>query len=261
MKKLFFAMACLLGFIGAQAQEIENADIVVLSKVTLDSLKSLTETGNQTYYFDSKCKGITMTMNGRDPKRVLRQGFVDGLNFKNNTYYTINLPEGVSMYGVQFAGFSLGDNWCYLQAYGIDEKHLEWTEPIGDGVKDNATIIEKAKYPMDPCVSKLGAPVYHNAGYTFASIDFTDLEYTGAFTFRFSGNNQEQALIRVFTTKAAWDNYSAQCAAINYGTEAGISNATATADNAAAPIYNLMGQRIQKGKGICIRNGKKFVMK
>ena len=46
MKKLFFAMACLLGFIGAQAQEIENADIVVLSKVTLDSLKSLTETGN-----------------------------------------------------------------------------------------------------------------------------------------------------------------------------------------------------------------------
>ena len=65
----------------------------------------------------------------------------------------------------------------------------------------------------------------------------------------------------MFTTKAAWDNYSAQCAAINYGTEAGISNATATADNAAAPIYNLMGQRIQKGKGICIRNGKKFVMK
>lgn len=50
MKKLFLAMACLLGFIGAQAQEIENADIVVLSKVTLDSLKSLTETGNQTYY-------------------------------------------------------------------------------------------------------------------------------------------------------------------------------------------------------------------
>ena len=89
MKKLFFAMACLLGFIGVQAQEIENADIVVLSKVTLDSLKSLTETGNQTYYFDSKCKGITMTMNGRDPKRVLRQGFKDGLNFKNNTYYTI----------------------------------------------------------------------------------------------------------------------------------------------------------------------------
>lgn len=49
-------MACLLGYIGAQAQEIENVDIVVLSKVTLDSLKSLTETGNQTYYFDSKCR-------------------------------------------------------------------------------------------------------------------------------------------------------------------------------------------------------------
>lgn len=65
----------------------------------------------------------------------------------------------------------------------------------------------------------------------------------------------------MFTSKAAWDNYSTQCAAINYGTEAGISNATATADDAAATIYNLMGQRIQKGKGICIRKGKKFVIK
>lgn len=259
MKKVFVAVACLLfGLNATQAQEIENPDIVVLSKVTLDSLKSVTETGNQTYYFDSKCKGITMTMAGREPKRVLRQGFVDGLNFKNNTYYTINLPVNVGMYGVQFAGFSLGDNWCYLDAYGVNESNLEWVEPIS-GEKDNTTIIEKAKYPLDPCVSTLGAPVFHHAGYTFASISFTDEPYTGTFTFRFSGNNQEQALIRVFTTKAAWDTYSDQCAAIDYGDGAGISNVRVSSTERNAAMYNLMGQRVTSPKGLYIQNGKKYV--
>lgn len=262
MKKLVLAVACLLcGFNAVQAQEIENEDVIVLSKVTLDSLKSVDEAANQTYYFASKCKGITMTMGGRDPKRVLRQGFQDGLNFKNNTYYTINLPSNVGMFGVQFAGFSLGDNWCYLQAYGVNESNLEWTEPIGDGVKDNTTIIEKAKYPMDPCVSTLGAPVFHHAGYTFASIPFTDEPYTGTFTFRFSGNNQEQALIRVFTSKEAWDNYSDKCAAIDYGTEAGIRDVKTEPTAKDAAIYNLMGQRMLTPQGLYIQNGKKYVKK
>lgn len=264
MKKLFLAVACILG--GqciVQAQEIENADIVVLSKVTLDSLKSVNES-NQTYFFDSSCKGITMTMGGRDPKLVIRQGFKDGLNFKNNTSYTINLPQGVSMYGVQFAGFSLGDNWCYLQSYGVDEKHLEWTDPMGDGVKDNNTIIGNAKYPMDPCVSTKGAPVFHEAGYTFASIPFTDDDgpYTGMFTFRFSGNNQEQALIRVFTSKSAWDKFSDQCAAISYGSTTGINDISTTRDGKDDGVmYNMLGQRIQTAKGLYIRNGKKFIAK
>lgn len=264
MKKIFLAVACILGGQGiVQAQEIENADIVVLSKVTLDSLKSVNGS-NQTYYFDSSCKGITMTMGGRDPKLVIRQGFKDGLNFKNNTSYTINLPQGVSMYGVQFAGFSLGDNWCYLQSYGVDDKHLEWTDPMGDGVKDNNTIINNAKYPMDPCVSTKGAPVFHEAGYTFASIPFTDEigPYTGMFTFRFSGNNQEQALIRVFTTKDAWEKFSDQCAAISYGNTTGINEIRNAEKNVGKDtMYNMLGQHIQTARGLYIQNGKKFIAK
>lgn len=262
MRKTLLTVSCLLAcFATGQAQEIENADIVVLSKVTLDSLKSVTEASNQTYYFDSSCKGITMTMGGRDPKRVLRQGFEDGLNFKNNTAYTINLPVGVEMYGVQFAGFSYGDNWCYLQAYGVDENHIEWTEPIGDGVKDNATIINGAKYPMDPCVSTKGAPVYHNAGYTFASIPFTDNlgPYSGMFTFRFSGNNQEQALIRVFTSKDAWEKFADQCAAVSYGTATGIKTISAERGDKDNAMYNLLGQRIKQASGLYIQNGKKYI--
>lgn len=263
MKKTFLLLigACFMLNNQVQAQELENSDIVVLSKVTLDSLASVA-TSNQTYYFSSNCKGITMSMAGRDPRLIVRQNFSTGLNFKNNTAYTINLPVGVSMYGIQFAGHSYGDNWTYLYAYGPSASEWEFTDPIGDGVKDNNTIITKAKYPMDPCVTtKDGVPVYHNAGYTFASISFGNDPYEGTFTFRFTGNNQEQALIRVFTTKSAWDTYSAQCAAIDYGGSTGIENVTGEAQEGLHDnvMYNIAGQRITTAKGLYIMNGKKYV--
>lgn len=260
MKKLFFIAACFITALSGQAQELENADVVILSKVTLDSLASV-ETSNETYHFSSSCKGITMSMSGRDPKHVKRQNFDAGLNFKNNGIYTINFPEGVEMYGIQFAGFSYGDNWCYLNEYGVTDGVWEFQDPIGSSVKDNTTIIEKAKYPMDPCVSTQGAPTYHNAGYTFASISFGDEPYTGTFTFQFSGNNQEEALIRVFTTKAAWDEYSEHCKAIDYGGDADGINTLKESYKETGIKYNILGQRIENAKGLFIMNGKKYISK
>ena len=267
MKKLFLFAACALFTSNINAQEIENPDIVILSQKTIDRDAS-NATSNQTYIFNSSCKGVTMSRGGRaNESKGPRQGFEDGLNFKNGTVYTVNLPEGVSMYGIQFAGFSRGDNWCYLQAYGPSESEWEWTDPIGTGVKDNNTIINSAKYPMDPCEVNRekfpDVPVYHNAGYTFASITFDNDPYTGTFSFRFDGNNQEDALIRVFTTKDAWDTYSAQCASIDYGTETGISNINEDNGNKAGKNvkYNIMGQCITTPNGLYIMNGKTYIKK
>lgn len=261
MKKLLLFVACSLFASSMQAQEIENPEIVILSKVTIDSLASL-NTGNQTYIFGSSCKGITMSMSGRDQTKNVRQNFETGLNFKNQTAYTINLPDGVEMYGIQFAGFSKGDNWCFLYAYGPDESDWEFEDPIGLNEKDNETIINKAKYPLDPCESNLGAPVYHNAGYTFASIGFDNDPYTGSFTFKFSGNNQEQALIRIFTSKSAWDTYSDQCKAIDYGGTSGISQIVGDGRTVKDNVkYNIAGQRVTNPKGIYIMNGKTYVGK
>ena len=152
MKKLVLLMACAFFATTIQAQEIDNPDIVVLSKTTLD-VDASNATGLQTYAFNSNCKGITLSMNGRALKDCVRQDFSTGLNFKLNEIYTINLPQGVEMYGVQFAGYSQGDNWDYLYAYGPDASSWEWTDPIGTGIKDNNTIIGSAKYSMDPCVT------------------------------------------------------------------------------------------------------------
>lgn len=262
MKALFFFAACLLVTSNVQAQEIENPEIVILSKATIDSVASEDTYKNQTYVFGSSCKGITLSMAGRAQTKNVRQNFETGLNFKNNTAYTINLPDGVEMYGIQFAGFSKGDNWCYLYAYGPGEEDWEFEDAIGLDVKDNETIISQARYPLDPCVSEQGAPVYNNAGYTFASISFDNDPYTGSFTFKFSGNNQEQALIRIFTSKSAWDTYSDQCKAIDYGSSSGIvkveTENTRTANNVK---YNIAGQRIAVPKGLYIMNGKTYIAK
>ena len=85
MKKLVLLAACALFASNIQAQEIDNPDIVVLSKTTVDADAS-TATGSQTYIFDSKCKGITISMKGRELKEAYRQDFLTGLNFKLNEY-------------------------------------------------------------------------------------------------------------------------------------------------------------------------------
>ena len=261
MKKLVLLMACALFASNIQAQEIDNPDIVVLSKTTLD-VDASNATGRQTYIFDSKCKGITLSMKGRDIKDCPRQDFSTGLNFKRNESYTINLPEGVEMYGVQFAGYSQGDNWDYLYAYGNDATEWEWTDPIGNDIKDNSKIVGEAKYSMDPCETTKGAPVFNKAGYTFASIGFGSVPYTGTFIFNCSGNNQYTMLIRVFTSKEAWDTYSETCKNIQYGDGTGITEISS--DNNVKKndaIYSISGARISNPKGLYISNGKAYIKK
>ena len=263
MKKLVLLAACALFASNIQAQEIDNPDIVVLSKTTLD-VDASNATALQTYVFDSKCKGITLSMKGRALKDVSRQGFATGLNFKLNEPYTINLPEGVRMYGVQFAGYSQGDNWDYLYAYGSEVGKWEWIDNIGTGIKDNNTIINSAVYSMDPCESKLGAPVYNKAGYTFASIGFDSDPYEGAFIFNCSGNNQYTMLIRVFTSKEAWDNYSETCKNIQYGDGSGTGITEVTTNENVKKNdakYNISGARISTPNGLYITNGKTYLKK
>ena len=263
MKKLVLLMACAFFATTIHAQEIDNPDIVVLSMSTIDKDAS-NATGLQTYVFNSSCKGITLSMAGRSIADKTRQNFLTGLNFKRNSNYTINLPEGVEMYGVQFAGYSQGDNWDYLYAYGPDATEWEWTDPIGKEIKDNKTIIGSAKYSMDPCVTTQDVPVYNKAGYTFASIGFGSVPYTGTFTFNCSGNNQYTMLIRVFTSKEAWDNCSETCKNIQYGDGSGTgitevtTNENEKKNNA---IYNISGARISTPNGLYITNGKTYLKK
>ena len=263
MKKLVLFMACAFFATTIHAQEIDNPDIVVLSMSTID--KDASEATNlQTYVFNSSCKGITLSMAGRTLADKTRQNFLTGLNFKLNENYTINLPEGVSMYGVQFAGYSQGDNWDYLYAYGPEVGKWEWIDNIGTGIKDNNTIINSAVYSMDPCESTKGAPVYNKAGYTFASIGFGSEPYEGAFIFNCSGNNQYTMLIRVFTSKEAWDNYSETCKNIQYGDGSGTGITEVTTNENVKKNdakYNISGARISTPNGLYITNGKTYLKK
>ncbi|MDO5446912.1 MAG: dockerin type I repeat-containing protein [Prevotellaceae bacterium] len=116
-----------------------------------------------------------------------------GWKVSKNDKVTINIPDGQKLYKLELYGFSNGDNWDYLLNYGEDEwGDPAWVDELGEGVKDNAKI-QEATYPIDPCGYVTdGAKTEwtkENAGYTFASLDFTDAPYEGKFTFVISGNN------------------------------------------------------------------------
>lgn len=243
MRRLLLVFATALFSVCMYAED----GVVVLSTETYDTLKT---TDTQTYYF--KNTSVSLKMGGRNYTQQTRQNFSTGINFKNNTKYTIDLGSAKA-YRIEFAGFSQGDNWCYLYGWGTDNKGgYEWTDPIGTGIKDNTKIMKEATYPLDPCESTISSVVTtHQAGYTFAAIDLTSKPYAGTFDFIFNGNNQERALIRIYTTAEAAKNAAT-------GIES-ISAVHAPADNA---LYNISGQRVDNTyKGIVIQNGKKFFNK
>lgn len=222
---------------------------------TYDAEKTA-EMGGQDWYF--KNTDMYLNMSGRSWKEVDRQGWNEGLNFKNNTKYAIQLGSN-KLYRIEFSGFSLGDNWDYLYAYGVGdaEDGYEWVDPIGQGVKDNITIIEQAAYPLDPCETNMDAPIFYKAGYTWAAIDFADEPYEGTFPFFFSGNNQEQTKITVYLTRAAADEAEAVYVKPVYDlndVENVFVNSTTNTD-----IYNIFGQKVDENyKGIVIMGGMKF---
>lgn len=250
MKKIFTLIASVCITTASFAQ-----DVVELSFATADKTNST----NAEWFFSNT--NISMIPSGGN--RDINKGGVErtdgttswanGLNFKNNAKNVIKLPEGTSLYRIEFSGFSQGDNWTYLYAYGFGDAAggYEWADPIGSGVKDNKVIHETAKFPLDPCMKTEvnGNYSFATPGYKFAEIDFGNEPYTGEFPFIFSGNNQESAAITLYLSRAAADNPTS-----------GIENIINNTADENAPIYNVFGQRVDESyKGIVIKNGKKYI--
>ena len=215
MKKLFTIIAmALLGMGTANAQN----GVVELSWDTMVKDEAGTNAADQTnteFWADeaqTAKTGFILTRedgSNRTQAQTIREYCGKVLNAKNNSVQKLVIPAGTKVYKINFYGWSQGDNWTYIYAYGPSSSEWEWTDPIGGGIQDNKTIIEQAKYPLDPCVVKPEnakdgySPVYHNAGYCFASLDFSDEAYEGEFCFVFNGNNQERFWMEVYTTKEA----------------------------------------------------------
>ena len=226
MKKLFTLFACAMFAAGLSAQ-----GYVDLTTETYDESKS----DDQTYYFQGT--DITLSMGGRAFKIVERQGWSLGINFKNKTKYTINLPAGVKVWRVEMSGYSQGDNWEYLYGWGAgDQDGYEFADPIGKDEQDNMVIYTKARYPIDPCEvnpenEKVPTPHEHVAGYTFATLDFLDEAYEGSFDFFFAGNNQLDVALRLYTDRDA----AVQAAQGSGG------SGTAVVFDADNPLYAALG--------------------
>lgn len=249
MKKLITIVAALLlsvNFLNAQ-----TSDVYVIDQTTCDTIKS----DVQTLYFDG---GFTLNMAGRGRKACVDKfgTWTVGINFKNNAFYSITIPTGMKVYRIEICGLSQGDNWEYLAAWGVGDNMLdgvgyEFVDPIGKGVKDNATI-KTAKYPIDPCS---GDAVYlsdkTDPSVPFAILDFGNEPYEGDFPFYGSGNNQYDLAFKLYTSRSAAD--AAATAIRQLEADKHVCN------NA---IYNLKGQRVSTSyKGLVIRNGKKELLK
>ena len=242
---------------------------------------------NTTFYTDTISKnlsGFILTRedgSSRTQAQTIREYCGKVLNAKNNSVQKLVIPEGKKVYKINFYGWSQGDNWTYIYAYGPSSADWEWTDPIGSGIQDNKTIVEQAKYPLDPCVvvpenAKDGySPVYHNAGYCFASLDFSDEPYEGEFSFVFNGNNQERFWLVVYTsanaaaaapspesvTQGKENSQTIFIDAYNAEIESGIQS-VARLTQSVGKVYNLAGQQVGQGyKGLIIKNGKKYLAK
>lgn len=277
MKKVFTSIAMAVMCLAAIAQ----SGVVELSWDTM--LKN--ETGDNTVdqaaikflNADSVETGFILKPDGgRAQAQTIREDCGKVLNFKNNTNQELVIPEGTKVYKINFYGWSQGDNWTYLYAFGPTVTEWEWTDSIGNGVMDNTRIIDHATYPLDPCVAveanvkeSASAPgtfettCFHNAGYCFASLDFTDEPYEGSFCFVFNGNNQERAWMEIYTSReAAAAAPAAEAPRLGKDKSqknfiVGIMTPTVARQVNDDVMYNLNGQRVDESyRGIYIQNGK-----
>ncbi len=265
MRKLFTLVAAFAAFLSVSAQDVYYVDLCC---ATYDSINSTTAQWKFT-----NTDIILEPAGGRSYSVLERQGYSNALNFKNNTNQVLQLGDN-KLYAIEFFGFSQGDNWEYLLAYGMGENAVgdfsyEWVDPIGKDMKDNATIIQQAAYPVDPCVIsdsyKAGEsyataypaevfnetglqPTSHTAGYKFATIDFGQEPYEGDFQFIFSGNNQMRAALRLWIKP-----YDASKADAIRSVKAQMEDGV---------MYDILGRPVNEGyKGIVIMNGQKFMLR
>ena len=202
MKKIFTLIATTLFTMSVFADE---AAVITISQ---DTYKAEGST-NDIYLFEGTDVTLEFVDNARAWKVQERQGWNKGINFQNNKRVRFNFPTGMKVYRIEMDGYSSGDNWEYLGAYGWYENGTyEWQDPIGLGVKDNKIIYEQARFPLDPCEvvpenENYATPHDNVAGYTFAVLDFTDEPYEGEFNMYWTGNNQLNVAFRIYTTAEA----------------------------------------------------------
>lgn len=279
MKKIFTLIAvALLG-----ASYVNAQDVVDLSAQTVDQENCTTSewkfngtnitikipAGNRLPGGKSSAAPISFP---KDNTGVDREYL--GLNIANNATETIFLPDGISLYRIEIFGWSQGDNFEYIYAYGAgDNQGFEWVEPEGK-IQDNATIVEKCKYPMDPCNYK-GSRVAgstKNIGYCIAAIDFGNDPYNGEFPISVTGNNQADMNYRLYLSRAAADASTRTTGSDRTGNfdEPGWApaedvtgiNTVSAQQPVNAAIYNLAGQKVDAAyKGLVIKNGKKYIVK
>ena len=186
--------------------------------------------------------------------------WLDGWKVSKNDKVRLSIPEGLFLTKIEMFGFVNGSKWDYLYSYGEDEwGDPEWADPIGPGIRNhdddpepfttNPYIKENAVYPVDPCgCNEAGCEAQtlacHEAGYTFASLDFSSHPYEKEFSFVISGNNVICLGLRCWTNTAA-------------GLQAIKENNPNVIDR---NLYNLNGQVIDKNyRGITIKNGRKYI--
>lgn len=251
MKRIFtFFIAATLLSLGAYAQ----TDVVELNAATYDAATS----DNNTWHFTGT--DITIVPNGgraAGPKTFPENATGDdivfsALNVKKDSKQSIKLPDGVKLYRIQITGFSQGDNFDYIYAWGQEVGgKWDYEDPIGKSVTDNATI-NTAKYPIDPCGYK-GSRISESTreiGYFILDEDFGNEPFEVEFSYFVSGNNQADMNYKLYLSRTAAD-----------AATTGISNIKAAASNNGA-IYNIAGQRVANDyKGLVIKNGKKMIQK
>ncbi|MGN0221598.1 MAG: hypothetical protein ACI4BA_05685 [Prevotella sp.] len=278
MKKLVTLVTAALFAGCAFAQSVELSWATMIKD---DTGNNAADQNNIRFYSDPENSSgdtgfILQPTGGRTQAGPMEREYCSGLalNFKNNNNQTLVIPEGTKVYKINFYGWSQGSNWSYLYAYGPSPSEWEWTDPIGSGIMDNTTIIDKATYPLDPCtvteadVKGDEKTTYHNAGYCFASIDFGTEPYEGTFSFVFNGNNQERAWMVVYTSlEAAAAAEKAESPRL--GKDKSQNKYISTGINAIRQnmasqqgCFNLQGQKVNENyKGVVIKGGKKLFQK
>ena len=151
------------------------------------------------YQFDN-AEGFTLTMNARDLSKQKQtwtdpDGIIqtDYINIKNNDPVIINVPEGKKIYALAIGGSaqSADRNMNYIYKIDVDDTNF-FTDAIGTGVKEDATISSSATYPIK---------VDGNSP-RFALLDFTGAPAAKSVSITCSGNVQQNSWFQLYITEA-----------------------------------------------------------
>jgi len=187
MKKFITTIAAMMFAVAGFAQSTME---VTLHGANFDKANST----NDLYVF-TDAAGFTLGMENRDVNKTPSNwtdpdgnSYTDGINFKNNATGTINVPEGYQVTKLVIGGCAQSDNRDLNYLYSVTVDGTEFfVEPIGKGMKDDATIESTAKYVMKADGT---AP-------EFASIDLSASPAKSSVAVIFSGNVQSDVWFKI----------------------------------------------------------------